>query len=133
MTISIVTAQRNAALDAITSAIGASGRLRIYDGTAPANANTALSGNNLLVDLPLSATFAPAAAGGVLTANAITTTNAALSGNPATFFRLTTSAGAAVVQGSIGTSGADLNLNTTNIVAGGPVAISSLVLTAGNP
>lgn len=132
MTISIATAQRNAALDALTSAIGASGRLRMYDGTPPANANTALSGNNLLADLPLSATFAPAASGGVLTASAITTTNAALTGT-ASFFRLTTSGGAAVIQGSMGLSGQDLNMNTLSIVAGGPVAVSSLVLTAGNP
>ena len=132
MTISIATAQRNAALDALTTAIGASGRLRIYDGTPPANANTALSGNNLLADLPLSATFAPAASGGVLTASAITTTNAALTGT-ASFFRLTTSGGAAVIQGSMGLSGQDLNMNTLSIVAGGPVAVSSLVLTAGNP
>lgn len=132
MTISIATAQRNAALDALTSAIGASGRLRMYDGTPPANANTALSGNNLLADLPLSATFAPAASGGVLTANAITTTNAALTGT-ASFFRLTTSGGTAVLQGSMGLSGQDLNMNTLSIVAGGPVAVSSLVLTAGNP
>lgn len=132
MTISIATAQRNAALDALTSAIGASGRLRMYDGTPPANANTALSGNNLLADLPLSATFAPAASGGVLTANAITTTNAALTGT-ASFFRLTTSGGTAVLQGSMGLSGQDLNMNTLSIVSGGPVAVSSLVLTAGNP
>lgn len=132
MTISIATAQRNAALDALTSAIGASGRLRMYDGTPPASANAALSGNNLLADLPLSATFAPAASGGVLTANAITTTNAALTGTAA-FFRLTTSGGAAVIQGSMGLSGQDLNMNTLAIVAGGPVAVSSLVLTAGNP
>lgn len=132
MTISIATATRNLALDRITTDIGASGRLRIYDGTPPANANAALSGNNLLADLPLSATFAPAASGGVLTASAITTTNAALSGTAA-FFRLTTSGGTAVLQGSMGTSGQDLNMNTLAIVSGGPVAVSSFVLTAGNP
>lgn len=132
MTISIVTATRNTSLDAITTGVGASGRFRIYDGTPPANANTALSGNNLLADLPCSATFAPAASGGALTVNAITTTNAALSGT-ASFFRITTSGGTAVVQGSVGTSGQDLNLNTLAIVSGGPVAVSSCVLTAGNP
>lgn len=131
MTISIITATRNAELDQITSAIGSSGKLRIYDGTPPASANAALSGNNLLVDLPCSATFAPGASGGVLTANAITTTNAALTGT-ASFFRVLTSANAAVFQGTVGTSGADLNLNTTSIVSGGPVAITSLTLTAGN-
>jgi hypothetical protein len=132
MTISIATTTRDNALAQITSAVGASGRFRIYDGTPPASANAALSGNNLLADLPCSATFAPAPASGVLTANGITTTNAALTGT-ASFFRVTTSGGTSVFQGTVATSGGDCNLNTLSIVSGGPVAISSLVLTAGNP
>lgn len=133
MTISIRTSLRNTRLDTITTDVGASGTLRIYDGTPPASANAALSANNLLVTLPLSATFAAASSAGVLTANAITTTNAALTGT-ASFFRLLRSDGTTVVlQGSVGTSGQDLNLNTTAIVSGGPVSVSSFVITEANP
>lgn len=95
-----ITTLRNARMDAITTAVGASGRLKLYDGTQPATGGTA---TNLLCDLPCSATFAPAASGGVLTVNAITTTNAALSGT-CTWARVTTSAGAAVMDCPAGAS-----------------------------
>ncbi len=43
-----ITTLRNARMDAITTAVGASGRLRLYDGTQPATGgaatNAALSG-----------------------------------------------------------------------------------------
>jgi hypothetical protein len=35
------------------------------------------------------------------------------------------------MQGSVGTSGADVNLNTLSIVAGGPVQINSMTFTEG--
>jgi hypothetical protein len=37
-----------------------------------------------------------------------------------------------VLDGSVGTSGSDLNLNTTSIVSGATVSISSFTITAGN-
>lgn len=132
MTISFTTATRNARADAITTTLGSSPTLRVYDGTPPASANAALSSNTLLVTLPMSATAFPAASSAALTANAITTTNAAATGT-ASFFRLIKSDGTTVVaQGTVGTSGADLNLNTTALVSGGPVACSSFVFTEGN-
>lgn len=88
MTVSFSTTTRNAMLDAITTAIGSSGLFRIYDGTPPASANAALSGNTLLAELALSATYAAAAASGVLTANAITTDASANATGTATFYRL---------------------------------------------
>lgn len=132
MALSYNTTLRNARLDAIASQVGANGRLRIYDGVPPANVGAALSGNNLLADLPCGAAFAPAASGGVLSPNLPTTTNAALTGT-ASFYRVTTSGGAAVMQGLAATSGSDLNLNTTNIVAAGPVQVTSWSITEGNP
>ena len=129
---SYIATLKNTRLDAITTAIGATGKLRIYSGTAPVNADTALSGNTLLAELTLGATFAPAASGGVLTANAITADASADATGTATFARLTTSGGSAVAQISVGTSGAELNLNTVSLVAGANVAVSSLTITAGN-
>lgn len=133
MALSLTTTLRNNRLDQITSAIGASGRLKIYDATGgvPANVGTALGTQVLLADLACSATFAAGAAAGVLTANAITQANAAATGTAA-FFRITTSGGTAVAQGTVGTSGADLNLNTTSIVSGGPVSVTSLTVTEAN-
>lgn len=121
---------RNGRLDQITSAIGASGLLRIYDGTRPASGGTATT---LLAQLALSATAAPAASGGVLTFNAITQDSSADATGTATWFRVTTSGGTFVIDGSVGTSGSDLNLTTTSIVITQPVSVTSFVITEGNP
>lgn len=130
MAVKLSTAVRNAMLDEITAAIGASGLLRIYDGAQPADPGTAISTQVLLAELALSATAAPAASSGVLTFNAITQDSSANATGTASWYRVTTSGGTGVVDGSVGTSGADLNLNTTSIVAGGPVSISSFTYTA---
>jgi hypothetical protein len=129
MTVAYSTTLRNARLDAITTAVGTSGKVRIYSGTRPASGGTATT---LLAELPCSATFAPAASGGVLTVNALTTDSSADNTGTATWFRVLTSANAFVIDGDVGTSGSDLNLNTTSIVAAGPVAVSSFVITTGN-
>ena len=120
---------RNAKLDEITTAIGASGFLDIYDGTRPTTGGAA---TNLLAHLPLSATFAPAATGGTLTANAISDDADADASGTATWFRLTDSGSAFVADGDAGTGGTELILDDDAIVAGGTVAVNSLVVTAGN-
>ena len=133
MAISLAVLAKNAKLNAITTYAGGSALLRIYDSTVPATADTALGAQVLLAELTMNATFAPAASGGVLTANAITQDSSANATGTATFFRIYQSNGTTVVaQGTVGTSGADLNMNTTSIVSGGPVAVSSLVWTEGN-
>ena len=123
---SLTTANRNRAADAVCARAN-SGSLRIYSGTAPASANAALSGNTLLANLALSATAFGAASSGIATANSITTDSSADASGTATFFRVLESDGTTVVfQGTVGTSGAELNLSTTTITSGGPVAVSSL-------
>lgn len=126
------TALRNAFMDGLTTEIGASGLLRIYDGTPPANVAAALSGNTLLATCPLSATFAPAASGGVLTANAITQDAGADASGTASFFRLLTSGGVAKFQGTVTATGGggDLTFPSTSFVATVPISITSWVLTA---
>lgn len=133
MTLSYTTTERNARLDVLTTNIGASGIVKIYSGSVPANVGTALTSQVLLAQLACSSTFAPASSGGVLTANAITTESSADGTGTATFFRITTSGGTAEIQGSVGTSATDLILNTTSIVAGAAVSISSMTITEGNP
>ena len=130
MALQFETSTRNAMLDSITAKVGANARLQLYTGTEPATCAAALSGNTLLVDLPCAAAFAPAASGGVLTLNAIAQT-AAAAGGVAAFFRIYDSAAATCyLQGTVGTTGADLNLLTTTIISAQPVLISSATLTA---
>src|SRR5690349_19410703 len=122
-------ATANAACDAM-AALANSGRLKIYDGSQPANAATAVTTQNVLADLTMNATAFGAAVNGVATANAITSDTSADATGTATWFRLYKSDNSTVVlDGSVGTSGADLNLNTTSIVAGAQVSITSFTLT----
>lgn len=123
---------KNAQLDAITSAVGTSGLIRIYSGTQPASPDAALSGNTVLAELACSSALAAAASGGVLTLNSITADSSADNTGTATFGSILTSGGTRIVDFSVGTSGADLNLNTTSIVSGAQVSISSASITAGN-
>lgn len=132
MALSFSTTLRNARADAITTTAGNSGKLRIYSGTRPANPAAAITGT-LLAELTCNATFAPSASGGVLTLNAITQDTTADATGTATHFRLWKSDGTtAVMDGDVGTSGSDLNLNTTSIVANAIVSVTSFVLTEGN-
>jgi len=129
---SITTAARNAAADAVVDLIdvGGAGSLRLYSGTAPADANAALSGNTLLAQLTMNATAFGSASSGVATANAITQDSSADATGTATFFRVLAGNGTTVVmQGEVGTSGADLNLNSVAISSGAAVSVSSFTYT----
>ena len=129
MALAFATQLRNDMLDEITATIGASGFLRIYDGSRPATGGAATT---LLAELTCNATFAPAASSGVLTLNAITQDSSANATGTASWFRLVTSGGTFVCDGNVSTSGSDLNLNTVSIVSGAAVSVTSFTITAGN-
>jgi hypothetical protein len=119
-----------AAVNAFTALLN-SGFIKIYSGAQPA-LNAAASGT-LLATMTFSATAFPTsvAAGGTVTAtaNAITSGTA---GNTAAagYFALVKSDNSTIVAtGSVGTSGADLNLNTLSITSGNTVSCSSFLVT----
>lgn len=114
--------------DAIVALLGSNATIKIYTGTKPAGPATAITGQTLLGTLTCASTFGTYATG-VLTANSITQDSAADNTGTATWFRIATSGGTDLIDGTVGTSGSDLNLNTTSIVSGGPISISSLTLT----
>lgn len=120
----------NNRLDQVTAFAGSAALLRIYDGVRPAFGGTATT---LLAELVCGSPFAPAATAGTLTAGAISDDASADASGTATWFRVVQSNGTtAVIDGDVGTSGADLNLSSTGIVAGGTVSITSFVITGGN-
>jgi len=129
MSIQFTTAARNAQLDAITTSVGNAGKLKIYTGSAPSSANDSATGT-LLSTHTLGSPFAPGASSGVLTPTTPSNVTAGATGT-AGYFRITKSDDTVVLQGTCGTSAADLILNTTSIVSGGPVQVNSLSLTAG--
>lgn len=112
-----------------------SGKLRIYNGTQPADADVAVSTQTLLAELTMNATAFSGPSGTAstdqtLTAGAITSDTAADATGTASWFRLLKSDGTTVIlDGSVGTSGCDLNLNSTSISSGTTVAVSSMTLT----
>lgn len=119
----------NAAANAM-AALCNGGDLKLYDGTQPANANTAISTQTLLATLTFNATAFGSASAGVCTAAAITSA-AAVATSTATWFRALKSDHSTVVfDGSVGLSGANLNMNAVAIVSGATVSVSSLTLTA---
>lgn len=122
----IAAAVASAQADALARALD-DGYLRIYAGTQPATADTAITNQTLLVELRFAAVSAPAASDGVLTFSALLAASA-LSTGIATWFRCLSSDGTTVIfDGTVGTSvdGANLTLNTTSITAGGLIGVSA--------
>ena len=129
MAASYSTTLRNTRMDAITTAVGNAGVLNIYDGTRPAFGGAA---TNLLASFTMGTPFAPASAAGVLSPTLPSNTTGLAAGT-ATWARLQTSGGTAVIDMDVSTSGAQINLNTTTISIGLTVSITSASMTEGNP
>lgn len=131
MTISYSTALKNNRLDEVTTAIdggAGAGLFRIYDGTQPA---TCGSVTTLLAELTMSDPSAAAASGGVLTMSSITDDSSANATGTATWFRVVDSTGTCVMDGTAGTSGTDLVLNSASISSGQNVSVTSFTITHG--
>lgn len=130
----ITNAAALAACNAIVDLLDAGtppGLLKIYTAGSgvPADADTALGDQTLLATLTLdNPAFGNAADGtgkGTATAGTITADSSADNSGTAAFFRATNAAGTCVIQGTVGTSGADLNLNSVAISAGASVSVTS--------
>lgn len=125
----ITNAMASAAADAVCGQLD-NGYIRIYDGTQAATADTAVGAQTLLAELRFGATAFGAASNGVATANAITADSSANASGTASWFRCLKSDGTTVIfDGTVGTSGADMNLNSVAIAAGAAVSISSFTYT----
>src|SRR5215472_10358855 len=119
-----------ASVNAVTALLD-SGFIKIYTGAQPA-LNGAVTGT-LLVTMTFSATFEAsntASAGTVTaTANAITSGTAGNTGTAGYMALVKSDNTTVVATGSVGTSGADLNLNTLSITSGNTVSCASFLVT----
>jgi len=107
-------ALRHAQNEALITYAGNNAIINIYQGSAPANANTGITTQTLLVSCVLSGAFGTDT-NGTLTLGTVNTGVAVATG-VASFFRVFKSDNTSVVMdGSVGVVGADLNLDTTNI------------------
>ncbi|MHC4310871.1 MAG: hypothetical protein ACYSW3_00185 [Planctomycetota bacterium] len=124
------------------------GVLRVYSGTQPSDPDTAVSGTLLLEVSESGGTFAhaafanglefgDAASGIIAKAAAETWQGAGIAAGTAGYFRLcanpTDAGGASTtlprIDGSVGTSGADLNMSSTTITVGATYTIDSFQFT----
>lgn len=123
------------ALTALLDAGAGAGKLRIYDGTQPADPDTAIGAQNLLAELTLNATAFAAAVdanpGGQSVANAITGDTAADATGTATWFRALDSDDNAIIDGDVSATGggADLELNSVSIVQNAAVDVTGWNIT----
>jgi hypothetical protein len=119
------------AIDAGTAAI-----ITIYTGSQPTDADTAIGAQTLLATLTMDATAFGAVSddtpGAIMTAAAITPdTSADATGTAAWFRMLTQAGGTTIMDGSVGTSGADINFNTVSFTAGSQIEITSMTIFIG--
>lgn len=128
MAISISDALASAIADQVTTAVDAGagpGTINVYTGAKPASVATAASGT-LLATFTLADPVAAAAAAGVATWDMSPTITATVAATgTAGWFRTADSTGAAVFDGTVGTSGADLNFSSVAWTSGGTVELTS--------
>jgi hypothetical protein len=120
-------ATANVAVDRVCALLN-SGRLQLFDGVQPGSPDAPISSQNKLAEFAFgSPAFGPAS-DGVAQANTIPTASVIQAGT-ATWFRATRSDGTAVFDGSVGTTGADLNLSSVNLTINAPITISAFSYT----
>lgn len=124
-------ALRHAQNEALIAFAGNGAKINLYQGTIPANTNTAITTQTLLVTCTLAGSFGTDT-DGTLTLGTVNNGTALATGTMQ-FFRITKSDGTTVVMdGTVGTSGADMNFDTTSVVVSQQVAISSGTIIRNN-
>lgn len=132
MTIQLSTNARNGRLNAVRAIVGPM-HLFIRTGAAPANADAANSGT-VLADITMPDPAWNAASGGQMTMTGSWVDLSANASGTAGHWRISNAADTTCyAQGSIGTSGADLVVDSLTFTAGQGFSILSFTLTAGNP
>ncbi len=125
---------RNALADSLASLIDAGdgpGTITFYTGPQPANVNTAVDGQLLLGVLTCSYPVADRAIAGVLAFNAIAEDSAAAASGKAAWARIADSNGNAVIDCDVTgpQGGGTIEINSTDIVEGGPIRMRGFTIT----
>lgn len=138
MTISYSNAVKDAKNDAVETTIGTAPLARIYNGTPPANAAAALSGNTLLAEGALPSDWMSNSSGGVKSKTGtwtLTGQSGAGAGTAGTFYRIYNSAGTTCHEQGTFTAtggGGDMTADNNSIANGQSVSVATYTKTAGN-
>lgn len=125
-------AVRNAQLDSLESTVGADAVLKIKSGAPPATCATADSGT-VLATLTLPSDWMTAAAAGVKAKTGTWQDASADATGTAAHFRLYASDGTTChAQGTVGTSGTDIVVDSASFTAGQSFSITTFSITCGN-
>ncbi len=133
MALQLSTAVRNAMLDSIESAIGVSAIMKIRTGSPPGIGSA--DAGTVLATISLPSDWMAAASGGSKAKSGTWQDASADAPGTAGHFRIYASDGTTQhIEGTVGLtgSGADLELDNTNIQTGQQITITSFSLTAGN-
>jgi hypothetical protein len=132
MAIQLSEAVRNARLDAIETTIGTSAVLKIRTGAAPADVATADSGT-VLATLSLPSDWLAAASAGAKAKSGTWEDTSADNTGTAAHFRIYASNGTTQhMQGTVGTSGTDMVVDSVSFTSGQAFTITAFSLTDGN-
>ena len=132
MAVQLSVAARNARLDAIETTAGASAVLKIFTGSPPANCAAADSGT-VLATINLPSDWMAAASGGSKAKSGTWQDLSADNSGTAGHFRVYDNGVTTChIQGTVGTSGTDMTVNSTSFTAGQSFTVNSFTLTDGN-
>lgn len=132
MALQYSTAVRNARLDAVETTIGTSAIMRIRTGSVPATCATADAGT-VVATLNLPSDWMAAASSGTKAMSGTWQDTSADATGTAAHFRIYDSAGTTChMQGTVGTSGTDLIVDSTSFTSGQSFSITAFTLTAAN-
>jgi len=109
------------------------GYIELYTGTQPAGPASAVTDQTLLGTAVLSADPSATNSGGLITFNAITQDDAADASGTASWMRLYKGDGSAFADADVGNlaSDATAKMNTTTVVAGGPIKVNAFTIQIG--
>lgn len=132
MAIQLSTGVRNARLDQIETTIGTSAVIKIFTGSPPANCAAADTGTTLAT-VTCPSDWMAAASGGSKAKSGTWEDLSADNTGTAGYFRVYDSGVTTChIQGTVGTSGTDMTVNSTSFTAGQAFTINSFTLTDGN-
>lgn len=133
MTLALSTTVKNAMLDAIETAVGASAVLKIRSGAPPGIGNA--DSGTVLATLSLPSDWMAAASGGSKAKSGTWEDASADASGTAAHFRIYASDGTTQhLEGTVTVTGGggDMELDSVSITAGQSITITSFTLTAGN-